>query len=728
MGLCNVYDFYKNRTVKLSDSYTVDVKLTDVDLAKFIGVIGNYKWANADLMTVKLPECINVTLPEVALKSETYKYGNNSRVFVYPDYEKPEDLKIDLIEHVVERYTDTGTNYVGVVELLVNIFLSKLFDAATFSYKLNDYIPELTITVHSNDFTKQLYYYKFKNLKLSSYNKYTLDYSSTDICKWSLTFSYQSFIQDYEQEIIDTSDKLFGAHVDVLPTPPEKPTESKASALERQPEEPANEDIETAENNTKAVDTPVNKQDDKIDELAYQMMRGELGNGKARKEAAKAAGYSDEEIKAAQAIVNQKDWEGLKARHDARVAGGETTTPEGKANEIKVDSTKSAATTSKELKDIKSKEVELSSQKEVLEKTIKAQEEAIKQQEETHQKLINAHGTALKEYTDEYSGNVNHKGYKEKAEAREEKSKALDTAIKNRSESNEKLKEMRSNLDSLNKQLADIESKESDLKTARAAEEQRLRNAANLANAKDLSEATEKTSTVSKESTKSNAVTSNDNDRVDELAYQMMRGTYDNGKPRIENTKEAGYTTEEHKAAQAIVNQKDWNGLKERHDNRVATEDAKKTEALAQSKTGGYRQPVIASTNVGSNGSSEAYQAALAMAQQKENDSKPVLATAEGMKKQESQPVKPKENLASGSNSSSNTKTSVAVKTENGVTTKTVTYEAQGFDMERERKIAEYATKRYQEELKKGKIKNEGLLIEKLNEEARTAYAEGRIK
>lgn len=62
-------------------------------------------------------------------------------------------------------------------------------------------------------------------------------------------------------------------------------------------------------------------------------------------------------------------------------------------------------------------------------------------------------------------------------------------------------------------------------------------------------------------------------DRIDELAYRMMRGQLDNGKPRYDKTYKAGYTESERAAAQGIVNQKDWEGLKERHDARVANKD-----------------------------------------------------------------------------------------------------------------------------------------------------------
>jgi hypothetical protein len=211
----------------------------------------------------------------------------------------------------------------------------------------------------------------------------------------------------------------------------------------------------------------------------------------------------------------------------------------------------------------------------------------------------------------------------------------------------------------------------------------------------------------------------------------MMRGTYDNGNPRIKKTLAADYTEEERKAAQSIVNQKDWNALKERHDARVAAENERKTEALANANNGLSREPapretspvVTAQSNLQSGGDSAdaAYKAALAKASEsapKENTAVAGLS-AEG-KKTETKEKK------------SNTET-IATKTtttkEDGKTVKTTTTVAQfnGFDADREKKIGEYAAKRYKEELAKGKVKNTQMLIEKIDMEARTAYAEGKL-
>lgn len=561
MGLCNVYNFSNNRSVKLSDSYDVKVKLNETDAAKFKGVIGKYPWYNMD-NTVTLPECLSVTIPEVGLKSETYKYGNNSRVYVYPDYEKPDDLKMELMEHIHEKYSETNTQYIGVVELLVNIFLSKLFDAATYSYKLNDYIPEMRITVYSNDFTRRLYYYVFKNLKLSSYNKYTLDYSSTDICKWSLTFSYQAYYQEYELETRETTENLFGENKSVSWFSEQSTNVLETNMLSRQPDEnDGSDEIQLAENNINGIDGPVDNAPESVGEQPYK------------------ENNSERELAPASTEPNK---------------------------DLKLDNTSTETAGVEQAK-------------------------------------------AVEEISSEVAENPT------------------------------------SNTDDA------------------------LTTAANLANAQDLTNVNSETfKPVIEEKSKS---LSND-DRIDELAYQMMRGTYDNGKPRIKKTLAANYTEDERKAAQKIVNQKEWNALKDRHDARVAAENERKSELLANANNGLSREPapeetepIVASTNVfGGDAANDAYQAALAKAK----------AAA------------PKENTALVSDM---TQLKTEVK-ENGkpVNTTTTATQFEGFDPERERKIADYAAEVYKKNLSSGKVKNEQLAYEKAMMDARTAFTQGKIK
>ena len=141
------------------------------------------------------------------------------------------------------------------------------------------------------------------------------------------------------------------------------------------------------------------------------------------------------------------------------------------------------------------------------------------------------------------------------------------------------------------------------------------------------------------------------NDRIDELAYRMMRGQLDNGKLRYDKTYKAGYTESERAAAQSIVNQKDWEGLKKRHDARVANKDthystAAETEVaktdytpnkdIAQSRSADIVSPASQSTG----GQSAADAAAKArLAAEQRNKSQDVAVNRKPLEqKQEAQP------------------------------------------------------------------------------------------
>ena len=191
MGLCNLYEYQNTKTVKLSDSYSVELWL-DKDDFSTANTPANKKDKVLNLETVPenyklvLFNCTDVTLPAFKYKPEIYKYGNNEKTFLVPDYSSLDDVTIELME-----YYDNNDNL--VVQQLVNLFLNKIFDPETFTYKMHDYIKQLEIKVYNNNFSSLIYVYRFKNLKLTNYTKYDLDYSSANPAKWKLTFSYMEY-------------------------------------------------------------------------------------------------------------------------------------------------------------------------------------------------------------------------------------------------------------------------------------------------------------------------------------------------------------------------------------------------------------------------------------------------------------------------------------------------------------------------------------------------------
>lgn len=354
MSLCNIYGYLTTKTIKLSDSYQVRLKLDDADFWNDNSPKENryaLKTAKPENGEIELCECTSVTLPSYKPKEEIFEYGNNSKTIIYMDPTSLSDLEIELIEHYSESETLAITN-------LVNLFLSKLFDEDTFEYKLTDYIPELTVYVFNNIFSTVYLKYVFKELKLVDYTKFDLDYSSTDIAKWTLKFSYRSFyvISCEEDAYAKETKEEEPPTVQESPAPKEEviapvieettvdqssqkvaPPDLNNTALQN--EFNAGGEVPTGQNNVtdneivldevviKATKNPVDlaslSPEDRTDELAYRMMRGELDNGRPRYGKTYDAGYTEEERAKAQSIVNQRDWQGLKQRHDERVAKAE---------------------------------------------------------------------------------------------------------------------------------------------------------------------------------------------------------------------------------------------------------------------------------------------------------------------------------------------------------------------------------------------------------------------
>lgn len=191
MGLCNLYQYQTKKTVKLSDAYSVDLYLREDDFATAsTPAKDKAKVLNLDAIPenykLELFNCTDVTLPSFKYKTEIYKYGNNEKTFLIPDYSSLDDLSIELME-----YYDKNDNL--VVQQLVNLFLNKLFNTDTFSYRMHNYIDRLDVNVYDNNFSTLMYTYTFKYLKLTNYTKYDLDYSSNNPAKWKLSFSYMEY-------------------------------------------------------------------------------------------------------------------------------------------------------------------------------------------------------------------------------------------------------------------------------------------------------------------------------------------------------------------------------------------------------------------------------------------------------------------------------------------------------------------------------------------------------
>lgn len=307
MGL-SIYDVTQ-RTIKLNDAFTVSYKLNENDSE-----------------STELLSCVGFTIPQPKYKEELYKYGNKSRKFLVPDYDAPEDLQLQLLESSDLKTAD----FIAALQ-------ARIFDFnPDHWYYIEQNIYEIRIDIWDNNFTKIVYSYIFRYLKLTNFESFNLDYASTDAPgQWNISLAYMFFTQGlagdlangYSQsdsertnseissqsaELAAEAEEFHSMFADV-PDGPIEPEIPSMSALYPPPKPP---DPPPLSADPTAVVGP--KSPDEIDELAWMMANGKLGNGADRIAAAKALGFSEEQIKQAQSIVNKKDWKGLKERHEAR--------------------------------------------------------------------------------------------------------------------------------------------------------------------------------------------------------------------------------------------------------------------------------------------------------------------------------------------------------------------------------------------------------------------------
>lgn len=351
--------FIQDSSIKLNDSYIV-----------------NIKWNKDDTDYTVLHSCISFQPPVAKYKKETQQIGNNSYAFLIPDWEVG-DLTLGFQE-------DSQLNISKMLGMLLQYMFN--FGDDQWHYQENN-IYEIMVDVYNNNLNRIVYRYVYHYLKLINYDNYELDYSTDNILQYNFTFAFMSS-NEYpcdinpaetarvkkEEEKLETSSSM-----PEMEKPQEYPSEqndantgvsdghsetggssaadaaAKALAAQKakmeqeskteQAQTPAAEsktndqeivldniDIKAGEGQSKAKETastnPVDLNklsgDDRIDELAYRMMRGQLDNGKPRYDKTYKAGYTESERATAQGIVNQKDWEGLKERHDARVANKDT--------------------------------------------------------------------------------------------------------------------------------------------------------------------------------------------------------------------------------------------------------------------------------------------------------------------------------------------------------------------------------------------------------------------
>lgn len=355
-------------------SHDISIKLPDT-------FIVSIKWNKTDSDYTVLRSCTQFQPPVVKYKKEIQNFGNNGWAFVIPEWEVDdvsftfnEDTNFStskLLSHAMQYlfdFSDDKWYYKenNIYEILVDVYdnnFNKIIYRYTYRYlKLVKY--ENYQLDYSNDalttlsLTFSFMYANEQACDIDPNSSNVPDITDTIQDAPPATSLSQDIAQDYNKPAMKPEDAISNTQQDR--SNQQTSEQAAAKALESQKTK-MEQDSKTEQVQTPAVKAPESNDqqivldnvdnkanegagvkktketattnpvdlsklsgNDRIDELAYRMMRGQLDNGKLRYDKTYKAGYTESERAAAQGIVNQKDWEGLKKRHDARVANKDT--------------------------------------------------------------------------------------------------------------------------------------------------------------------------------------------------------------------------------------------------------------------------------------------------------------------------------------------------------------------------------------------------------------------
>lgn len=352
-------------------SHDISIKLPDT-------FIVSIKWNKTDSDYTVLRSCTQFQPPVVKYKKEIQNFGNNGWAFVIPEWEVDdvsftfnEDTNFSiskLLSHAMQYlfdFSDDKWYYKenNIYEILVDVYdnnFNKIIYRYTYRYlKLVKY--ENYQLDYSNDALTSLsltFSFMYANEQACDIDPNSSNVpditDNTQDAPPAKSLS-QDIAQDYNKPAMKPEDANSNTQQDrsnqqtseqaAAKALESQKTESKQTPKTKEIQSPAADKQETNNDKDIVLDNVDNKEsesktkettatnpvdlsklsgNDRIDELAYRMMRGQLDNGKLRYDKTYKAGYTESERAAAQSIVNQKVWEGLKKRHDARVANKDT--------------------------------------------------------------------------------------------------------------------------------------------------------------------------------------------------------------------------------------------------------------------------------------------------------------------------------------------------------------------------------------------------------------------
>ncbi len=191
--LKSISEFWKNKTIKLSDSFEVLI---------------TFKNGNEP---TSLYNCTGFTIPKLEYEEEVLSYGNLAQVFQTPKYDSCKELTLEFTE-MMDKTKKKDKEKQMVV-------LSKVFEYMGFdtkqlfangglqrnfaTYHLDKIIPTIEIKILNNNLWRYKYKYHFGNLKIVNYTVYNLDYQSESPCKVTVNLAFETYYKQAIDEPVD---------------------------------------------------------------------------------------------------------------------------------------------------------------------------------------------------------------------------------------------------------------------------------------------------------------------------------------------------------------------------------------------------------------------------------------------------------------------------------------------------------------------------------------------
>lgn len=196
--LKSVTEFWKNKSIKLSDSFEVLI---------------TFKNGNEP---TSLYNCTGFTIPKLEYEEEVLSYGNLAQVFQTPKYDSCKELTLEFTE-MMDKTKNTNKEKHMVV-------LSKVFEYMGFkttqlfangemqrnsaTYHFDKIIPTIEIKILNNKLWRYKYKYHFGNLKIVNYTVYNLDYQSESPCKVTVNLAFETYYKQAIDEPVEYGEEL----------------------------------------------------------------------------------------------------------------------------------------------------------------------------------------------------------------------------------------------------------------------------------------------------------------------------------------------------------------------------------------------------------------------------------------------------------------------------------------------------------------------------------------